>query len=165
MSGLACEYSATTSILAWFCLFGRLHLCEFFRGRWVPRVQVTLAPMMWTILLLCCGNLQSIDIKSDAVLPIFLSQTQHECCLFVVSSSVFILCLCWVFFKSGTWRASSLARWKSCAYCSIFMSKTWIFFLSGNIVQYAMLTMIAQGIAKLEYAVNCLWWEIQRFIC
>ena len=27
-------------------LFGRLHLCEFFRGRGVQRVQVTLAPIM-----------------------------------------------------------------------------------------------------------------------
>ena len=29
----------------------------------------------------------------------------------------------------------------------------------------SMLTMAAQGIAKLEYVVNCLWWETQRFRC
>ena len=45
----------------------------------------------------CCDNLKSTDFKSDAVFPIFLSQTQHECCLFVVSSSAFNLCLCWDF--------------------------------------------------------------------
>ena len=28
----------------------------------------------------------------------------------------------------------------------------------------SMLTVVTQGIAKLEYAVNCLWWETQRFI-
>ena len=44
-----------------------------------------------------CDNLKSIDIKSDAVLPIFLSQAQHECCLFVVSSSACTLCHCWDF--------------------------------------------------------------------
>ena len=29
----------------------------------------------------------------------------------------------------------------------------------------SMLTMATQGIAKLEYVVNCLWWETQRFRC
>ena len=29
----------------------------------------------------------------------------------------------------------------------------------------SMLTMAAQSIAKLEYVVNCLWWETQRFRC
>ena len=29
---------------------------------------------------LYCDNLKSTDFKSDAVLPIILSQTQHECC-------------------------------------------------------------------------------------
>ena len=29
----------------------------------------------------------------------------------------------------------------------------------------SMLTMVTQGIAKLEYVVNCLWWETQRFRC
>ena len=46
---------------------------------------------------LYCDNLKSTDIKSDAVLPIILSQTQHECCLFVVSSSACTLCHCWDF--------------------------------------------------------------------
>ena len=29
----------------------------------------------------------------------------------------------------------------------------------------SMLTVAAQRIAKLEYVVNCLWWETQRFRC
>ena len=103
-----------------------------FRGRWVPRVQVTLAPMMWTVLLFTvttCVNWFQVRCSTSHN---FESDTA-----WVLLES--ILCLCWDFLSQRHYERIP-ACWESCACCSIVMLKT--------------------SIAKLEYVVNCLWWRL-----
>ena len=102
------------------CLFGRLHCVRSLRGRWVPRVQVTLAPTMWAVPFLlwqlevnwfqvwCCI---SHIFESGTAWVLFIRG--FEFCI----QSVSLL----GFFKSVTFWESSFVRWKSCACCSILM--------------------------------------------
>ena len=98
--------------------------------------------------------------------PYFLSQTQHECCLFVVSSSAFILCLCWESFLSQIHDERVVGTLE--ILCLLFnhyvedldIATPWE---HGAV---SMLTVVTQGIAKLEYACSqLLVVETQRFRC